>query len=136
MPLVGAIALSLSCLLVTWRAWLRCRRLPLDPAKLDDDPLERRLAEKEVTLELAGSRQTAKVLARVALFGGTGLAVWELTGGSTHYGQAAGVFGAGFIGWALTGELERRIGSLADSWRSATERFRRRQGVDQPSGTG
>jgi hypothetical protein len=136
LPLLGAVVLSALCLLVSLNAFRRCRALPLDPAALEDDPLERRLAEREVTLELSGSRRSVQVLGRSALFGGTGLAVLELTGGSTHYGWAAGVFVVGLVGWMVCGELERRIGSLAESWRSVTERVRRRQGVDQSPGTG
>jgi hypothetical protein len=48
------------------------------------------------------------------LFAGTGCAVWELTSGSSHYLPAGVAFILGFVGWAGAGEVERRIGSLAD----------------------
>lgn len=78
-----------------------------------EDELELRLAEKSLALELGLGRRLVRTLARATLFAGTGLAVWELTGGSSHYPVAAVAFVMGFAGWAGASEVERRIGSLA-----------------------
>lgn len=86
----------------------------------DDDPLEQRLAEKELRLLVALGRRSVLALSRASLFGGTGLAVWSLTGGSTHYLEAGVDFSLGCIGWFGCSELQRRIGSLAEELRSAT----------------
>jgi hypothetical protein len=97
-----------------FRVLLRCREL--SRAKLEEaDELEQRLAERALKLELELGRRVVRALARATLFGGTGLAVWELTGGSSHYPRAGVAFILGFVGWAGNSEVERRIGSLADA---------------------
>jgi hypothetical protein len=80
----------------------------------EEDELELRLAQRALTLELGLGRRSVRALGRATLFAGTGFAVWELTSGTSHYLPAAVAFILGFIGWAGTGEVERRIGSLAD----------------------
>lgn len=105
------VALSLA---YCWRILQRCRGLSR-ATLVDEDELELRLAEKELVLQLGLSRRAVRALARATLFAGTGCAVWELTGGSSHYSTAGGAFVLGFVGWAGAGEVERRIGSLADA---------------------
>ncbi len=114
-PLVAGVlsALSLSYALWTWR---RCARLS-GAALIETDPLELRLAQKELALQLALGVRTVRALARATLFAGTGLAVWALTGGSAHYLEAGICFILGFCGWAACGEVERRIGPLAKAGR-------------------
>lgn len=98
----------------------------------EEDPLEQRLADKELRLRIGLGKRSVLALGRASLFGGTGLGVWALTGGSAHYLDAGLSFGLGLISWAVCGEAERRIGSLAGSLRHAGSR----QGVDQPKRTG
>lgn len=107
--LLSAFAISYSA-----RAFWRCKR-QLAATPVDDDELERNLAARAEKLELGLARRNVEALGRAALFGGTGCAVWELTGGSTHYLNAGVAFGLGLLGWAGCGELHRRIGSLAGS---------------------
>ena len=102
----------------------------------EEDELERKLAERLLRLEHGLARRSVLVLGRAALFGGTGSAVWELTGGSAHYLDAAIAFGIGLVGWMSTGEVYRRIGLLADMDGALAASRRARQGVDQSSGTG
>ena len=109
----------------------RCRALCQAPVA-EDDPLEQRLAEKEQNLVLGLGKRSTLALGRASLFGGTGLGVWGLTGGSAHYLEAGAAFGFGLVGWATCGEAHRRIGSLADLRRKP----KRRQGVDQSERTG
>jgi hypothetical protein len=109
----------------------RCRSLCQAPIA-EDDPLEQRLAEKEQNLVVGLGKRSVLALGRASLFGGTGLGVWGLTGGSAHYLEAAAAFGLGLVGWATCGEAHRRIGSLADARRKP----KRRQGVDQSERTG
>jgi hypothetical protein len=90
------------------RELVRCRAL-VETTIAEQDELEKRLAEKELALKLGLARRVVRALARVTLFSGTGLAVWELTGGSTHYPNAAIAFVVGFAGWAGCGEVERRL---------------------------
>ena len=99
------------------RALLRCRRR-VNLNEGESDELELKLAEKEQKLELGLARRNVEALGRAALFGGTGCAVWELTGGSAHYLHAGVAFGFGLIAWAGCGEAQRRIGSLAGAARS------------------
>jgi hypothetical protein len=122
-----ALALVLATLAtaVSALALQRARRSANE--SLDRDPLEQRLAEKERRLVFGLARRNTLAMGRASLFGGTGLGVWVLTGGSTYYPQAGAAFGLGLLGWALCGEFHRRIGSLADS----VSKSRRRQGVDQ-----
>jgi hypothetical protein len=112
-PVLASVLVALS-LAYSFRVLLRCRAL--SRATLNEqDELELRLAEKALKLELELGRRVVRALARATLFGGTGLAVWELTGGSSHYPQAGVAFILGFVGWAGNTEVERRIGSLADA---------------------
>jgi hypothetical protein len=110
-PVLACVLVMLS-LAYSFRVLLRCRELSRAIVN-EDDELEQRLAEKELELELELGRRLVRALARATLFGGTGLAVWELTGGSSHYPQAGVAFVLGFVGWAGASEVERRIGSLA-----------------------
>ena len=126
MPSVAlALALAALSIAVSIRALLRARQAA--SSSVDDDPFEQRLAVKERRLVVGLARRSASAMGRASLFGGTGLGVWALTGGSTHYPQAGSAFGLGLVGWAVCGELQRRIGSLADS----VSKRGRRQGVDQ-----
>jgi len=134
--------LAALCLWFSWRAFRRCSTIhggALEP-ELADDPLELRLAERQLNLELNLAGRTVKALGRVALFGGTGLAIWFYATGAFKEQPliAFSSFAFGLLGWGGCREFLRRIGSLADSWRSATEakRRRRRQGVDQSRTTG
>ncbi len=110
--------LSLFALSISLRTYLRCRKLIASarlPTEAEDDELERRLLARERSLELTLAGRSVQVLGRSSLFGGTGAAVWELSGGSSHYLGASVAFGLGFVGWTGCGELGRRIGSLAGS---------------------
>jgi hypothetical protein len=120
LTLVGAGLLAVLALFVSARAFARCRSLVASSAALaEDDDLERRLAERETSLELGLARRNVQALSRATLFGGTGLAFWELTSGSSHHIFAGGAFGLGLVSWAACGELHRRIGYLADRRRQA-----------------
>jgi hypothetical protein len=126
--------LAALCLWFSWRALLRCRAIhsgALAP-ELESDPLELRLAERELNLELNLAGRKVKTLGRVSLFGGTGLALWFYATGVLVAQPlvAFGAFAFGLIGWGGCREFHRRIGSLADSWRETTNKRRRRQGVD------
>jgi len=115
------VALSLGYCL---RVLSRCRDLARATLSEDDedDELEQRLAERALLLQLGLGRRTARALARATLFSGTGLAVWELTSGSSHYLRAGVAFILGFVGWAGAGEVERRVGSLADAQQEKARR--------------
>jgi hypothetical protein len=133
LTLLLACVLAVSSLSYAFRTLVSCGRASRSLASLvEDDPLEQRLAEKELRLLIGLGRRSVLALGRASLFGGTGLGVWALTGGSAHYLEAAASFGLGLLSWAGCGEAQRRIGSLADRPRSAG----RRQGVDQPERTG
>lgn len=138
--LLLATALSLWSLWFSLRAYARCRRLTKElDGDLDasaEDELERRLAERGQRLELGLAVRSVSAVGRAALFGGTGAAVWALTGGASHYLQAGVAFGVGLVGWMGSGELSRRIGSLAGSAKGARRRCAADRGVDRPSGTG
>jgi hypothetical protein len=110
-PVLASVLVALS-LAYSFRVLVRCRELSRATAH-EDEELEQRLAEKELDLQLELGRRLVRALARATLFGGTGLAVWELTGGSSHYPQAGVAFILGFVGWAGNSEVERRVGSLA-----------------------
>lgn len=132
--------LSASCLWFAWRAYQRCRKIR-GGAGLSgevEDPLEERLAERELNLELNLASRKVQALGRAALFGGTGLAIWYVATGAfkTEPSLAYLSFGFGLVGWSGCLELQRRIGSLADAWRAATNQERRRQGVDRSKRTG
>ncbi len=110
-------------------------------AELESEPLEQRLAEAELNLELNLARRNVQALGRVALFGGAGVAFWAVATGQlvTHPITIWGSFALGLVGWVGCRELHRRIGYLAESWRAstnATNRSRRLQGVDQSERTG
>lgn len=115
-PLLAGAASALS-LAYSIHVFRRCARLGRE-GELEHDELERRLSEKALALELGLGRRSLRALARATLFAGTGLAVWELTGGSARYLQAGGCFLLGFVGWAAVGEVERRFGSLQAARRS------------------
>jgi hypothetical protein len=128
-----ALALAACCVAYAFSTLVRCRRAAAAfAASKEDDPFEQRLAEKELRLVVSLGRRSVLALGRAALFGGTGLGVWALTGGSAHYLDAGVAFGLGFVSWACLGELQRRIGSLADLPRRSSSR----QGVDQSKRTG
>lgn len=137
MTLLAAGALSVfavSYSVVTQRRYAKMVKKALGAP--EEDELERKLAERLLRLEHGLARRSVLVLGRAALFGGTGSAVWELTGGSAHYLDAAIAFGIGLVGWMSTGEVYRRIGLLADMDGALAASRRARQGVDQSSGTG
>jgi hypothetical protein len=143
------------CLWFSWRALRRCRAIhggALQP-EVASDALEQRLAERELNLELNLAGRTVTALGRASLFGGTGLAIWFYATGSfaTDPKQASASFAFGFVGWGGCREIQRRIGSLADSWRAQATQANRetnrrarsnetgeqsRQGVDQSGRTG
>lgn len=138
--LLLAAALSLWSLWFSLRAYSRCRRLTKElegsvQANAEDE-LEMRLAERGQRLELGLAARSVSAVGRAALFGGTGAAVWELTGGASHYLQAGVAFGVGLVGWMGSGELSRRVGSLAGATQGARRRRVTDRGVDRPSGTG
>jgi hypothetical protein len=113
LTLVLAAILMLGSSVYALRTLSRCRAVCQAPIA-EDDPLEQRLAEKEQSLVLGLGKRSVLALGRASLFGGTGLGVWGLTGGSAHYLEAGGAFGLGLVGWATCGEAQRRIGSLAE----------------------
>jgi hypothetical protein len=126
---LGAVLLALGCVGVAWRALRRCASIPddeLDPS----DGLELQILQRERNLHLNLAGRNVQVLGRVALFGGTGLGIATLTGGRQYDMAAGAAFFSGVLGWTICAEFRRRIGSLAESWRVATNRKRRRQGVD------
>jgi len=144
---LGAGVLSALCSWFSWRLFRRCQAIQSGPESLAPasqvDELEDELLARERNLELGLAKRNVQALRRASLFGGSGLAFWALAGGRGGAGEydlvAAGqAFAAGLVGWAACGELQRRVGSLADSWRQATnaKSRRRRQGVDQPERTG
>jgi hypothetical protein len=131
--------LSALCLWFAWSAYRRCSRIQSGAASAQtDDPLEQRLAERELNLELNLATRTVQALGRASLFGGTGLAIWFVATGALQSEPllAYQAFGFGLVGWGGCRELQRRIGSLADNWRAAVNRARRRQGVDPSKRTG
>ncbi|RYZ03874.1 MAG: hypothetical protein EOO73_25975 [Myxococcales bacterium] len=134
--------LSALCLWFAWSAYQRCRKIHRGAGEASgegEDPLEQRLAERELNLELNLASRTVQALGRAALFGGTGLAIWFVATGTLRSDprQVYQAFAFGLVGWGGCRELQRRIGSLADAWRTTTnDRRRRRQGVDQPKRTG
>lgn len=130
--------LAAFCLWFSWRAYRRCVAIHGGALVTDADPLEQRLAEKELNLELNLARRNVQALGRAALFGGTGLAFWGLASGDlpAHPLQLSCSFGLGVVGWGGCRQLQQKIGSLADSWRATANRKRRLQGVDQSERTG
>ncbi len=133
MTLLLAAVLSLASIAYAFTTLGRCRRAARGlEAVSDDDAFEQRLADKELRLVIGLGRRGVLALGRASLFGGTGLGVWALTGGSAHYLDAGAAFGLGLVSWAACGEAQRRIGSLADVVRKSSSR----QGVDQSKRTG
>jgi hypothetical protein len=130
--------LSALCLWFAWRAFRRCREIEARGRVVEADPVEARLAEEDLNLELNLAFRNVKALGRVALSGGAGAAFWVVASGQLVASPIAlwGSLGLGVLGWGGCRELQRRIGSAAESWRAATNRKRRRQGVDQPERTG
>jgi hypothetical protein len=148
---LGAGALSALCSWFSWRAFQGCRAIEqgarsagdADPlnAPHENDELELALLARERKLQLGLAKRNVQALGRVALFGGTGLSFLAFSGGGEydllHLRPALLAFGAGMLGWAACGEIHRRVGSLADSWRAANAKSRRpRQGVDPSERTG
>jgi hypothetical protein len=125
LTLVLAGTLSAVAVGAAWRALRRSAQLASSVALVSPAPdgagdeLELRLAQREAALVRGLALRNVLGLGRAALFGGTGCAVWELTGGSSHYLFAGSAFGLGFLGWAGCGEAHRRIGSLAGARRAA-----------------
>lgn len=115
-PLLAGAASALSFAYAV-HVFRRCARLGRE-GQGEQDELERRLSDKALALELGLGRRSLRALARATLFTGTGLAVWELTGGSTRYAPAGVCFVLGFVGWAAVGEVERRFGALQSPRRS------------------
>lgn len=135
--------LSALCLWFAWSAYRRCRSIQSGAVSAagseGDDPLEARLAERELNLELNLATRTVQALGRACLFGGTGLAIWFVSTGAlrTEPQLAYQAFAFGLVGWGGCREFQRRIGSLADAWRASVNgAARRRQGVDPPKRTG
>ncbi len=130
--------LSAFCLWFSWRAFRRCRAIHGSMVTVEADALEQRLAEAELNLELNLAGRNVKALGRAALFGGASAAFWAAATGelATHPVALWRSFGLGLVGWGGCRELQRRIGQMADSWREATNRRRRRQGVDPSERTG
>lgn len=132
--------LSALCLWFAWRAFKRCREIHAGVLATESDPLEQRLAEAEWNSELNLAQRNVKALGRAALFGGAGLAFWAVATGQlvSHPIAMWRSFAFGLLGWGGCRELQRRIGSLAESWRGEAnaKRRRRRQGVDPSKGTG
>jgi hypothetical protein len=140
---LGAGSLSALCFAFSWRALQRCRAITTMPtgasppnAASEGDSFEQRLAERESNTALNMAKRNVKGLAQAAFTGGLGLFFLALTGGSGHHRDALGAFTLGSVGAIACLAVRRRIGYLADSWRDATNRRRRRQGVDQPERTG
>jgi len=133
LTLLLAAALAACSVTYALTTLARCRKAAraLDTLS-EEDPLEQRLADKELRLVIGLGRRGVLALGRASLFGGTGLGVWALTGGSAHYLDAGLSFGLGLLSWAGCGEAQRRIGSLADAIRKSS----RRQGVDPSKRTG
>ena len=144
---LGAGSLSALCCAFSWRAYRRCRAItgsvtvtsPPSEASSELDSVERRLAERESNAALNLAKRNVKGLAQAAFTGGLGLFFLSLAGGEGHHGEAMTALTLGSVGAIGCLGLRRRIGSLAESWRDATNRANRngrRQGVDQSAGTG
>lgn len=112
--MAGAVALATLCLVASFRRLLHLRQLSRAAREPEPDDLERRLQAREKALFLTLSRRNVRAFSRVALAGGTGFGVWELTGGAAQLPFAVAAFVAGAAGWGGCQEVFRRIGSLAD----------------------
>lgn len=139
---LGAGSLSALCLAFSWRAFQRCRAITsAATAKAssdnpDVDSVEQSLLEREWNVELNLAKRNVRSLAQAAFTGGLGLFFLALAGGQGHHLEALQALALGGIGGVACLGLHRRVGSLAESWREAINRRRRRQGVDQPERTG
>jgi len=118
----GAGALSALCVWFSWSALRRCRAIEQGVGDADElDAVELELSARERALQLGLAKRNVQALGRAALFGGTGFSFLALTGGRAY--DLANLlppllsFGAGMAGWAACGEIHRRVGSLADTWR-------------------
>ena len=130
--------LSAVCLWFAWRAFRRCRDIHGGAPTIDPDPLEQRLAEVQLNLELNLAGRNVQALGRSALLGGAGLAFWAIATGQLIT-KPVGVWcslGFGLLGWGGCRQLRYKIGSLAESWRVDANKKRRRQGVDPSERTG
>jgi hypothetical protein len=151
---LGAGSLSALCFAFSWRAYRRCRAVtsvgvtpPIsptieaheagpDPPTHETNSFEQRLADREANAALNLAKRNVKGLAQAAFTGGLGFFFLALTGGQGHHREAIQALALGGVGAIACLELRRRIGSLAEAWRDATNRRLRRQGVDQPERTG
>lgn len=152
---LGAGCLSAVCFAFSWRALGRCQSIaagsrvtgalapsgsPSATAKGAATDSEQELELRELNAELNLAKRNTRGLAQVAFTGGLGLAFWALTGGREHQPEASLAFALGGVGGVACLGVSRKIGSLADGWRSAVNsaanRKRRRQGVDPSERTG
>jgi hypothetical protein len=109
---------------------------PPSVAKQELDAIEQRLTERESNATLNLARRNVKGLAQASFTAGLALFFLALAGGEGHHRDALAAFTLGSAGAIGCLAVRRRIGSLAESWRDATNRKLRRQGVDQPERTG
>lgn len=138
---LGAGLLSVLCFAFSWRTFRRCTAITGEAAQLraasvEQDTLEQTLAKREANVELNLAKRTVKALARAAFTGGLALFFLALARGQGHHQEALVAFAFGGVGGAACHALQRRIGSLADGWRSVANRSLRRQGVDPSERTG
>jgi hypothetical protein len=131
---LGAGSLSALCFAFSWRAYRRCQAITC--ATHEADSFEQRLAEREANAALNLATRNVKGLAQATFTGGLALAFLALTGGREHHQEAMIAFTLGSASAIGCLGLRRRIGSLAETWRDATNRRHRRQGVDQQERTG
>ncbi len=137
---LGAGLLSVLCFAFSWRAFRRCTAITGEAAQpsavsVEQDTLEQSLAKREANAELNLAKRTVKALAQAAFTGGLALFFLALARGQGHQ-EALVAFAFGGVGGAACYALQRRIGSLADGWRSSVNRSLRRQGVDPSERTG
>lgn len=121
--------LSALCLWFAWRALRRCRQIHAGALAAEPDPLEQRLAETQLNSELNLAQRNVKALGRIALFGGASVAFWAVATGQLANNPMPvwRSLGLGLVGWGGCRELQRRIGSVAESWRGEANARRRRQ---------
>jgi hypothetical protein len=115
LTVAAAVALSALCLAASLSRLRGVARLAAEAP--DNDELERRLQAKESALFVSLSRRNVRAFSRVALAGGTGFGVFELTGGGSQLPWAVSCFVAGVVGWGGCQEVWRRLGSKAGSQR-------------------
>ena len=140
---LSAGSLSALCFVFSWRAFQRCRAITSTRATSSEhspphetDSFEQRLAERESNAALNLAQRNVKGLAQAAFTSGLGLFFLAIAGGQGHHREAVAALALGGIGAIACLGVRRRIGSLADSWRDATNKKRRRQGVDPSERTG